>query len=104
MTGRRKGRGGRLPHAPLTQRQQEIVRLVVQGRSNKEIASALRISESAVKDHVSRLLRRYEVSSRLLLAETALAEALLPNLVAPTLEDLIHAAWPTEKREPQSAR
>lgn len=87
-------RRGRPPRAPLTLRQQQIVKLVAAGSSNKEIASALHISEAGVKNHVSRLLRRYEISSRLLLVEAALAEALLPHLVAPTPEDLIRAAWP----------
>ena len=43
--------------------------LVTRGMANKAIANELAISEQAVKDHVSTLLRRFEVSNRASLAE-----------------------------------
>ena len=49
----------------LTRRQQQLVPLIAQGFTNKEIASHLNISEQTVKNHVHRMLRRVGASDRL---------------------------------------
>ncbi len=48
----------------LTARQQEVVELLVDGRSNAEIAEALNISVGTVKNHVHKIFGRLGVSSR----------------------------------------
>ena len=53
----------------LTRRQQELVPLIAQGLTNKEIAAHLNISEQTVKNHVHIILRRVGASDRMRVAE-----------------------------------
>jgi DNA-binding CsgD family transcriptional regulator len=48
----------------LTARQVQVLEMVARGAGNKAIAAALRCSESAVEQHVTALLERYDVGSR----------------------------------------
>lgn len=48
----------------LTPREQQVLPLVAEGKSNKEIARALLISVSTAKYHVSSLLHKLGVESR----------------------------------------
>ena len=58
-------------------RELEVVRLVVEGRSNDEIGAALRIGVKTVETHLRRLFDRFEVASRTELAARALREGWL---------------------------
>jgi DNA-binding NarL/FixJ family response regulator len=49
---------------PLTQRQREVLELVVKGKSNKEIARILNIGEGTVKVHMAGLFRALGVNTR----------------------------------------
>ena len=51
-------------HTPLSERELEILRLVAQGKSNKEIASELFISINTVKVHLAKIFQRIGVASR----------------------------------------
>jgi DNA-binding CsgD family transcriptional regulator len=54
-----------LPHLiRLTRREQEVARLVCEGRSNQEIADGARLSLPMVKKHLHAIFRKLEVSSR----------------------------------------
>jgi DNA-binding NarL/FixJ family response regulator len=76
---------------PISQRQQEVLRGILQNLSNKEIASKLNIAERTVKFHVSSLLQKFHVSGRvdlmqkageLLSGERARIDNLSPELLA----------------------
>jgi two-component system, NarL family, response regulator LiaR len=49
---------------PLTERETEVLRLLAQGQSNKEIARSLQIVEDTVKVHVKHILAKLGVQSR----------------------------------------
>ena len=53
-----------LPGLGLTQRQAEVLQLLVQGKPNKLICRDLRLSEGTVKVHVSAILKALNVHSR----------------------------------------
>lgn len=48
----------------LTRREIEVLKLIAEGLFNKEIASRLEISERTVKNHVSNIFKKIEVSDR----------------------------------------
>ena len=48
----------------LTAREREVLQLIAHGRSNKEIAGELKISERTVKTHVSNIFGKLELSDR----------------------------------------
>jgi len=48
----------------LNNSQQEILRLITEGLSNKEIASRIHLSENTVKSHIQEILRKLEVRNR----------------------------------------
>jgi len=54
----------RTPNSDLSPREREVLSLMVRGRSNKEIATELGITEATVKCHVSVILLRLGVSDR----------------------------------------
>jgi DNA-binding CsgD family transcriptional regulator len=57
--------GARLPHlVRLTRREQEVARLVCEGRSNQEIADDACLSLAMVKKHLHAIFRKLEVTSR----------------------------------------
>jgi DNA-binding NarL/FixJ family response regulator len=67
----------RIPRSDLSAREREVLDLIVQGKSNKEIATDLGISESTVKCHVSMILVRLDVTDRTQAVVTALQRGLV---------------------------
>ena len=61
----------------LSARELDVVRLVVDGRSNDEIGAALGIGSKTVETHLRRLFERYGIASRTELATRALREGWL---------------------------
>ena len=60
----------------LTPREKDIVRAVVMGQVNKEIAESLKISEYTVKHHLTRIFDKLRVANRVELAVFALTHGL----------------------------
>jgi DNA-binding NarL/FixJ family response regulator len=61
----------------LTPREREVLRLVVEGLSDKEIGAALGISAQTVAKHVAHVLRKLDVSSRTAAATLATRRGLV---------------------------
>ena len=60
-----------------TEREKEVLELLVAGRSNKEIGSALGIEERTVKAHVAKLMRKIGVLNRIALSVHAITHNLV---------------------------
>lgn len=67
----------RAQHANLTQREYEVLKLVVDGKSNQQIAIALTISEHTAKAHVCNIIQKLVVDDRTQAAVKALKEGLV---------------------------
>lgn len=66
----------------LTRREESVVRLVVQGMVNREIAERLRLSEHTIKNYLFRIFDKLGVSNRVELALYAVARLNLDEGVA----------------------
>jgi two-component system NarL family response regulator len=70
LKGKRNLRGA----TRMTQREKEIIALISDGMSNKQIASNLNIATFTVKSHVHNILEKLELQSRLQIARYSRAE------------------------------
>ena len=66
------------PLAQLTARETDVLKGIAQGRSNREIARSLSISEETVKSHVSAVLAKLGLADRTQAAIFALQRRLVP--------------------------
>ena len=60
-----------------TDREKEVLELLVAGRSNKEIGASLGIEERTVKAHVAKLMRKVGVQNRIALSVHAITHSLV---------------------------
>lgn len=67
----------RLPDSSLSHREREVLKLMAEGKSNREIADKLEITEATVKCHVSVILARLNASDRTQAVVIALQRGLL---------------------------
>lgn len=67
----------RTPNSDLSSREREVLLLMVDGKTNKEIANLLGITEATVKCHVSTILMRLNVNDRTQAVVSALQRGLV---------------------------
>lgn len=77
LAPRRSDTGQDSVRASLTPAQREVLSLLVQGRSNREIAEHVHLSEHTVKSHVHELFRKLDVRNRVEAAIKATNDGLL---------------------------
>ncbi|WP_340377633.1 response regulator transcription factor [Streptomyces sp. SS7] len=70
-------RGKALPRKPITEREEEILKLVAEGRSSKEIAELLVISVKTVDRHRANLLQKLGMRDRVELTRYAIRTGLM---------------------------
>jgi len=63
---------------PITAREIEVLHALKSGRTSREIAGVLGISERTVKFHTSNILRKLKVKNRIEAVVRALEQGLLP--------------------------
>ncbi|HYL81692.1 MAG TPA: response regulator transcription factor [Candidatus Acidoferrum sp.] len=80
--GRRvKGEQTEDPAARLTPREREVLQLLTQGSTNKEIANSLCVSENTVKNHLKNILAKLHLQNRVQAVAFALRQGILPEEV-----------------------
>jgi len=70
--------GNKLKELGITQREHEILGLIAQGLSNREIGEKLFVSENTVKTHSSRLFEKMSVNRRVLAIQKGKDLGLIP--------------------------
>jgi DNA-binding NarL/FixJ family response regulator len=63
--------------ATFTNREKEVLKMLVEGRSNKQIGAPLGIGERTVKAHVAKLMRKVGVQNRIALSVHAITQSLV---------------------------
>ncbi|MGH2636218.1 MAG: response regulator [Actinomycetota bacterium] len=76
------GDGTHRPNSALTQRENDILSLLAEGRSNRDISRALYLSEKTVKAHLAAIFRKLGVSNRTQAAMAAVAMGIGPTAQA----------------------
>ncbi|HEY3363805.1 MAG TPA: response regulator transcription factor [Symbiobacteriaceae bacterium] len=74
-----RGEGG-APGHPLTQREIQILELVADGATNRDIAAKLFLSENTVKNHLKHILSKLQIQNRAQAVAWALREGLLGGI------------------------
>ena len=67
----KRGKEAALDAVRMTQREREVIALIAEGRSNKEIATSLRIAADTVKSHVRNVMEKLALHTRLQIAAYA---------------------------------
>ena len=67
----KRGKEAALDSVRMTQREREVIALIAEGRSNKEIATRLNIAADTVKSHVRNVMEKLALHTRLQIAAYA---------------------------------
>jgi len=69
------------PPDPLTTRERQVILVLSQGKTNKEIAERLRLTEGTVKVHLHHIYRKLGVANRTTLAVLARSNSLAKLII-----------------------
>ncbi|GAC1405361.1 MAG: hypothetical protein NVSMB64_10100 [Candidatus Velthaea sp.] len=61
---RRRSQNGRADIMELSERESEVLKLIAEGLANKQISARLHLSEKTVKNHVSRIFSKLNITAR----------------------------------------
>lgn len=75
----RKGKEINLQKYNLSEREKEVLSLVAEGLTNKEIAASLDITENTVKNHLCNIMEKLHLQNRVQLATFAWKEGIIEN-------------------------
>ena len=78
-SGGANGDGPRRPESSLTQRETDILALLAEGKSNRDIARSLYLSEKTVKAHLAAIFRKLGVTNRTQAAMAAVSMGIGPT-------------------------
>lgn len=84
LDGQRPAGHRRQDPVALTQRERDIVQLIVDGNSNKALAAALGIAHQTAKNHVRHVMAKARVASRVQLCAWAIERGYSPTHTAAT--------------------
>jgi two-component system nitrate/nitrite response regulator NarL len=68
-----EARAGEKPLTQLTDRERQIMRLVSEGLSNKEIGRRLNLADGTIKVHLHHIFQKLDISNRTILAALAIS-------------------------------
>jgi|SRR5436190_23934987 len=88
----------------LTAREREIVTLVTDGLTNKEVAGRLRISEATARNHLTSILDKVGLTNRFQLTVYAFRKGLVPCPVVPAILEHSEPASPGQYVRPASSQ
>ncbi len=77
----------RMASPQLTRRELEVLTAMAEGKSNREIGEALKVSEGTVKVHMTHILEKLQVDGRTGAMAAAAARGLVTLVARPTLKD-----------------
>ncbi len=84
---------------PLTKREIEVMKYIVQGNTNKQIALAMDITDQTVKNHITSILKKINVNDRTAAAVTALHQGWIRHNSEGQIEI---STLPKEAKNPES--
>ena len=65
------------PFKALTKREYEVLKLIIKGKTNPQIADLLIISENTVKAHIGKLMTKFQSSNRVEIVVKAIKNGLV---------------------------
>jgi DNA-binding NarL/FixJ family response regulator len=77
LRGADGAKGATPEYEPLSERERDVLRLLAEGHSNKEIAARLVLAEGTVKNHVSTILEKLHAANRTQAARVAREQGLI---------------------------